>query len=99
MEITKSKFDNRIIGIILGAVLPVILFFVQLNIKGYAFSFVKDAFKDNKPFVAGLFTICLIVNAILFGVLIQFKKQRTAIGLFIPTALLGLLILLYKFID
>jgi hypothetical protein len=97
MEITNAKFDNKVIGIIIGIALPIVLFFTQLNVKGYPLSFVKEAFNDNKPFVAGLFTICLIVNAILFGVLVQFKKQRTAIGLFIPTAILGLAVLIYKF--
>jgi FtsH-binding integral membrane protein len=97
MAITNQKFDNRLLGIIVGTLLPVMVFFSQLSIKNYPLSFVADAFKDNKPFIAGLFTICLIVNGIVFGILVQFKKQLTAIGLFIPTAVIGIAVLIYKY--
>ncbi len=97
MEVTTTKLDNKLLGIILGTLLPLIVFFSQLKIKGYDLSFVAEAFKDNKPFFAGLCTICLLVNGIIFGILVQFKKQNTAIGFFVPTAIIGIAVLIYKF--
>ncbi len=96
MEVTSSKFDNRNLGILLGIIVPIAALAIQLFSKGYALDFFMNALKDNKPFASSVFTICLIANAITFGILVQFKKQRTAIGLFIPTAVIGIGLFVYK---
>lgn len=99
MEIKKILRDNKILGLVLGFVLPIAVITFYLSSKGYDWDFFKQTFKENKSFATGVLTICLVVNGILFGILIQFKRQLTAIGLFIPTAVLGLGLLIYKFLG
>lgn len=92
------KKDNLKLGIVLGLLLPLLVF---LGI--YAFGFNEYDFSDFvQRFVSerGLITFvgvwCLVCNIALFTYYVNTQKDRTAKGIFAITLLYGLGILLAK---
>jgi hypothetical protein len=92
--------DSKWLGIIIGTILPFAVFYAYYYFslsKALSFSEALNKFKTSNQFITAVSTVLLLVNALLFGVLIQFKRTQTAIGLFIPTVLFGLAALAFKY--
>ncbi len=91
--------DNLKLGISIGILIPFIALAIQYYMKqssGMTWDDFIYNLKTEKRFLTGTITIGLVISGILFGMLVQFKRYETAKGLFFPTALLGLIIFIYK---
>lgn len=93
------KKDNLQMGIILGLLLPVIVFLIIYLVR---FSDESSLTEFFKTFMAqkGLITFfgvwCLVSNIALFTYYVNTNKDRTAKGIFAITLLYGIGILLAK---
>jgi hypothetical protein len=98
MDFNALRKDSVIVGIVLGLLLPLLVIYIQYQMKysNWTFSQFIDMLKHEKKLLTGVTTIGLVVNGLLFGILIQFKKYETARGIFIPTVIYGILVLVYK---
>lgn len=98
MALTALRKDRLLTGIIIGAILPVIVLYIQYQMKfsSYTLNEFFDFINVNKKFFAGLATIALVVNGLLFGIGIHFKKYETARGIFIPTVIYGIALFVWK---
>jgi hypothetical protein len=98
MDLTALRKDNIKIGIVLGILIPLLAIYIQYQYKysNWTFNQFLQVLKSEKALLTGISTIALIVNGFLFGILIQFKKYETARGLFIPTVVYGIAVLIYK---
>ncbi len=98
MALNFIKKDDIKIGLILGILLPIMALYLQFLYKEYAttFSGFLHILKENKGILTAISTVALILNGLVFGVLIQFKRFETAKGLFIPTVIMSVVILIYK---
>jgi hypothetical protein len=98
MAVNFLKKDNIKIGLVLGLLLPILAVYLQFLYKDYAttFSSFLNIIKQNKAILTAISTVALILNGLVFGILIQFKKYETAKGLFIPTVILSVAVLMYK---
>lgn len=100
MGLEKIKKDTVLRGIIIGIIFPFIVLGVQFLWKNYHSGWTWDSYwyylKTEKRFLTGVSTICLIGNGLLFGILIQLKKYETGRGVFIPTVLMSIAVLIYK---
>jgi fatty acid desaturase len=98
----KVTRDSKWMGIIIGILLPVVVFYVYYYVslsKALSFSEALAKFKTSNQFVTAVSTVLILVNALLFGLLIQFRKMQTAIGVFIPTVIFGIATLAYKLLG
>ena len=92
--------DNFIFGAILGLLAPVAGLLIFKNVKLSIFSY-KDAFQymlyepGFKVLSAGL-SVSLMMNALLFTIYINRRKDNTAKGIFVTTLIYGLIILSIK---
>lgn len=92
--------DNLKLGIVLGLVAPLggLLLFKWYKFgiftfkEFFQFIFLEPGFKTLS---AGL-SISLLLNALLFTLYINSRKDNTAKGIFITTAIYGMIILLIK---
>jgi hypothetical protein len=100
MELNKISKDKLITGLVLGIVFPFVIalghFLYKQNESGYTLDYYLNALKTSKQTLSGLATLCLIGNGLLFGLLIQFNKSETARGVFVPTVIMSVAVLLYK---
>jgi hypothetical protein len=100
MGFEKIRQDTIWRGIVIGIIFPFVVLAIQYMWKNYQSGWSWDSYwyylKTEKRFLTGVSTICLIANGFLFGILIQFKKFETARGVFIPTVLMSIAVLLYK---
>jgi hypothetical protein len=98
MGLAFIRKDKLAVGIIAGVLLPLIVMYIQYRLKYSAWTLNEfiGVLKNEKRLFTGITTIALIGNGFLFGLLIQFKKYFTARGVFIPTVIFGIGILLYK---
>ncbi len=99
MENNISR-DSKWVGIVIGAIVPFAVFYAYYYFslsKELSFTEALNKFKTSNQFITAVSTVLLLVNALLFGVLIQFRKTQTAIGVFIPTVLFGIAALAYKY--
>lgn len=95
----KNK-DNYILGLIIGASLPVISFFGYYYWKFSLFSFDEflDVLSQNKSLVTALSIPCLLLNIIFFTVFINGNKDKTAKGIFFASIIYALAALIFKFL-
>ena len=98
MVLNFLKKDSRIAGIIIGILLPVVVVLAQHKLKFDAFTLQQfiHLLATEPLLLTSTSTLALIANGLLFGVLVQFKKLRMATGLFIPTLIFGVVVLIIK---
>ncbi len=98
MDFNALRKDRLVLGIVLGLILPLLVIYIQYQMKytGWTLGEFVNKLKTEKQLLTGVSTIGLVVNGLLFGILIQFKKYETARGVFIPTVIYGILVLVYK---
>ena len=96
--------DNFVYGCIIGLMGPVLgmLLLKFYKFPGTPFSEVLHFIFIEQPshqvLTAGL-TVSLMVNAFLFTMYINGKRDKTAKGLFITTVIYGVVILLLKYLS
>ena len=92
--------DKTWVGIILGSLIPILFLYVYYYFalsQNLDFSGFINKFKTSNQFLTSISTCLLLCNALLFGIFVQFRKLNVAKGIFIPTLLIGLFFLAYKF--
>jgi hypothetical protein len=98
MALTVLRKDRLLTGIIIGTLIPLVAVYVQYYLKysGWTFSEFLYQLKAQERFLTGISTIALVANGLLFGILIHFKKYETARGIFVPTVIYGIAVLIWK---
>lgn len=98
MALTALRKDRLLTGIIIGILVPLIVVYVQYQLKysSWTFNEFLTQLKAQKRFLTGISTIALVANGLIFGILIHFKKYETARGVFIPTVIFGIAVLVWK---
>jgi hypothetical protein len=94
------KKDNFWMGAIMGLIAPIlgILIFKMNKFKVFSFSetfqymFLEPGFKT----LTVALSLSLLLNALLFTIYINARKDKTAKGIFATTVLWGLLVLIVK---
>jgi hypothetical protein len=102
MAIPFLKKDHLLVGVIFGTLLPCLIVFCYYSFaldSEVDFGEFLTRVKASNQFLTALSSIVLLGNALLFGLFIHFRKVNTAKGVFVPTLLIGLTVLLYKFIG
>ena len=96
----KNK-DSYLLGLIIGAFLPVISLFGYYYWKFSLFTFKEfmDVLAQNKSLVTGLSIPCLLLNIVFFTLFINGNKDKTAKGIFIVSAIYAIAALLFKFLS
>lgn len=92
--------DNYILGLTIGAVLPLLSFFGYYYWKFSLFTFSEfiELLSENKSLVTALSIPCLLLNIVLFTIFINGRKDKTAKGIFIASIIYALSALLFKFL-
>jgi hypothetical protein len=92
--------DNYILGLTIGAVLPLLSFFGYYYWKFSLFTFSEfiELLSQNKSLVTALSIPCLLLNIVLFTIFINVRKDKTAKGIFIASIIYALSALLFKFL-
>ena len=96
------KKDNLIFGLILGFVAPVVGLLLLRYYKFHMLTF-KEVWQliylepSHRLLTAGL-SVSLMMNAILFTIYINGRRDQTAKGIFITTLVYGVVILLLKYL-
>lgn len=94
------KKDSFILGTILGFIGPLVGIMIFKFMKFQIFSF-KETFQfmyyepGHRTFTVAL-SLALLVNAVLFTIYINTRKDKTAKGIFALTCVYGLLVLCIK---
>lgn len=98
MALTALSKDRLLTGIIIGFLIPLLVVYIQYQLKysGWTLEEFITQLKMQKRFLTGISTIALVVNGLLFGIFIHFKKYETARGVFIPTVIYGIILLIWK---
>ncbi len=92
--------DNYILGLTIGAVLPLLSFFGYYYRKFSLFTFSEfiELLSQNKSLVTALSIPCLLLNIVLFTIFINGRKDKTAKGIFIASIIYALSALIFKFL-
>ena len=95
------KKDSLAFGLILGLIGPVLglLLFKFYKFGIYTFSQTFQFFlheDDGHRILSSALTLSLLMNALLFTIYVNTRKDKTAKGIFISTVLYGVAILLIK---
>jgi hypothetical protein len=98
MALTALRKDRLLTGLIIGILLPLAAVYMQYYLKytGWSFEEFLGQLKREKRLLTGISTMALVANGLVFGILIHFRKYETARGLFIPTAIYGIAVLVWK---
>lgn len=96
----KNK-DSYLLGLIIGAILPLISFFGYYYWKFSLFTFKEftDILAQNKSLVTALSIPCLLLNIVFFTVFINGNKDKTAKGIFTVSIVYAIAALLFKFLS
>ena len=92
------KRDNLQMGLILGFVLPIIVFFLIYLVR-FGDSSLEDFFDTflaQKSLITFFGVWCLVSNIAMFTYYVNTQKDRTAKGIFAMTLIYGIGILLAK---
>ena len=96
------KKDNLRLGIILGFLAPllgmILYYFTVFYTKGISFRGYLYYLEGNKSLLTGVSSISLVMNAVLFTLFINARKDKTARGIFIATLIYGIGVLIVKFV-
>lgn len=92
--------DNFIFGAILGFIGPIIGIIIFKMTKFQSFSYANTfeymyREQGHRTFTVAL-SLALMVNAVLFTIYINSRKDKTAKGIFVLTLMYGLLVLCIK---
>jgi hypothetical protein len=94
------KKDNFKMGVILGALAPLlgmcIYKFTKLSIYTWKETYQFLIYQPNKSLLTVSLTLSLMLNAVLFTVYINQRKDYTAKGIFVSTLVYGLIVLSLK---
>ena len=92
--------DNLKLGLILGLIAPIIVFFIiyLIRFSGYALDEFVRVFMNEKRIITFWGVWCLVGNIALFTYYINTAKDRTAKGIFAITVVYGIGILLLKLV-
>lgn len=94
------KKDNFPLGLTLGLLAPILglLFFKYTKFESYTYSDLTYFLLNESGFrtLTALLSVSLLMNAVLFTIYINSRKDKTAKGIFITTLVYGLVILLVK---
>jgi hypothetical protein len=94
------KKDNLYLGLVLGLIAPIagILLFKMVKFSVFSFKETFDYMRLEPGFktLTVALTLSLLLNALLFTLYINAKKDKTARGIFIVTVAYGLLVLSAK---
>lgn len=94
------KKDNIRLGLILGLLTPLLSVVIYYFIKFYPLFSVGDmlnALKTNKRLITAITIPCLFLNILLFTVYINYRKDKTAKGVFVSTLIYAITALVFKF--
>ncbi|MFN9518509.1 MAG: hypothetical protein ACK574_02120 [Bacteroidota bacterium] len=94
-----SKFDKLYIGIITGILAPLagVVIFYAINFSGEPMLEFLTASIKNK-LLSPLLSLCAVINLGLFYLYLQFNYLYSARGVILSTLLLGLAIVVVKFV-
>ncbi|MBX3255016.1 MAG: hypothetical protein KF862_12815 [Chitinophagaceae bacterium] len=95
------KKDNIKLGLTLGLLAPLLSIVIYYFIKFYPLFSVGDmmeALKTNKRLITAITIPCLFLNILLFTVYINYRKDKTAKGIFASTLVYAIAALLFKFL-
>ena len=95
------KKDNLKLGLALGLIAPVFIFFgiYFARFSGYDFSeFISVFFKENRM-ITFFGVWCLVGNVALFTLYINTRRDETAKGIFAITLIYGIGLLLLKLMN
>ncbi|MBX2888174.1 MAG: hypothetical protein KF829_05935 [Ferruginibacter sp.] len=94
------KKDNFLFGAILGTIVPIggLILFKVYKFAGFSFSesFSYMLREQGYRTLSAALSISLLLNAVLFTIYINTKRDHTAKGIFVTTLIYGLIILLIK---
>jgi hypothetical protein len=101
MALAALRKDSLKLGMIIGLIVPFLAVYVQYQLKfsGWTVSEFITQLKNETKLLTGVSTIALVVNGLLFGIFIHFKRFETARGIFIPTVIMGIAVLLWKLLH
>ena len=101
MALAALVKDRIRLGLIIGILLPLAAVYVQYLMKytGWSFTEFLNMMKRETKLLTGVSTLALVANGLLFGILINFKRYETARGVFIPTVIFGVAVLLWKLLH
>jgi len=90
--------DDLKLGLILGLITPLIVFFIVYAVRFSEFSFDEylDLFMTEKKLITFWGVWCLVGNIALFTYYINTAKDRTAKGIFAVTLIYGIGVLVLK---
>lgn len=94
------KQDHVGLGLVLGALAPVLGFVAYYFLKYRLFTFREflDLLLEQHNLITAITSISLLANAVLFTLYLNSGKDQTAKGIFVITVLYGIAALLIKLI-
>jgi hypothetical protein len=92
------KKDNLQLGLALGLIVPMLVFFgiYQYRYSAYGFGEFSNLFFREKQLVTFFGVWCLVGNIALFTLYINTGRDRTAMGIFAVSLLYGIGVLVLK---
>jgi hypothetical protein len=94
--------DNLKLGILLGFLAPllgmILYYFAVFYTKGISFRGYLYYLDGNKSLLTGVSSISLVMNAIIFTLFVNARKDKSARGIFIATLIYGIGVLTVKFL-
>jgi hypothetical protein len=93
------KLDNFILGIVVGVVLPALLYMLFVYPKMSHYSFIEGYYKDILiKFLPIFLSRCIFPNALLFFLFTWKDQLKFAKGILISTAVLTAVLLFISFV-
>jgi len=95
------KKDNFKLGILLGLVLPILVFFgiYYLRFSEYPFDRFLLLLKQENRLITFFGTWCMVANIALFTLYVNTNRYQTSKGVFAVTVIYGVLVLLLKVLN
>jgi len=93
----RNRFDNTLIGLLVGFALPVIVFFVVYLVGNNNVSFadyIKGLWKLQALIKLG--SLCVFLNSAVFMGFIQLKFEKTARGVLGATIIYAIVVMLSR---
>jgi hypothetical protein len=93
--------DDLRLGLILGLIAPLIVFFIiyYYRFSGYSFDEFMEVFFQENRLITFFGTWCLVANIALFTFYINTERYRTARGIFLVSLVYGIGVLLLKLFN
>ena len=94
-----QKLNNLVVGLIIGVVLPAILYMLLVMPKMSHYEFIDEYYRKMMVKLLPLFlTRCIFPNALLFFLLMWKNQLKIAKGILISTAVLTGILVLINFV-